>query len=577
MIICLYRHRDIHGNIHKYTLKDTRSGVVKELSTSHLKSLLECGELTVQNLKLTFDGRIILKKSKEGKNSTSVYSGDMQQMFNLTNYKSNVMVRPIPNLKKVINKLLLLKHDRIDIKQLNNLYAIIEGDSYTICCDGDQMIIYGDISIALQAQFNNLDFKNVKISDDSKLSFNTVIAYGLVNIGGIDLSSIGDITRMFQGCQIANLNLDNLYIPETVNLETMFDGCTITNISMKNLNAPKLRRMTYLATESTIGQLIISSKNTSRLKNMDNAFDGDNLEIGTLDLTEFDTSKVNSAERAFSALTCNSLNFGDEQFKSLRNACRMFYMANLKKSTLNLKGIDFPNLVNGSMMLFDSVIKAVQINDFKATNLDHVSNMLGISRCGLLSIANLDLTNNDASLKINRLFAGGNFDVMRLRRCTGDLGLVLGNNTMVRTLVIDRGIDNLNIEEFVKYHYASKNYANKDLFVKEISDETIERIKKASKTRVIKFEHISFKYKITAEENIDGPVAKEEYLRVDALAFNSKSKLSKSYFDYYVLYRDTLPLTGSKQFIDLSSYESAKTTGLRINKTNRKVNLSGVI
>lgn len=128
---CVEKLRDKNGNIKGYILQDN-NGVQMKFSSEQVKQAIFLQQLTVDNLKLTSDGRLIDNK-KQDNNAEITNSNTLEKIGNLKCYEIKTL--GADNIANIISKLVNKKVIKVPIvSDYGYTLYCIENLPLSICC-----------------------------------------------------------------------------------------------------------------------------------------------------------------------------------------------------------------------------------------------------------------------------------------------------------------------------------------------------------------------------------------------------------------------------------------------------------
>ena len=175
--MCRTRLRDSVGKITTYILMDNEHNNLT-IHADELKQAMRSNKITVTNLTLTSDNRLIM-------NLDSIYAeltrGAVNKLIDIANkdHKVGLSFKTVPNLESILSR---ARISGINTGKLpNDLYYVV---------DNSNIIVFSDLHIRLPRNSNNLFkrscFKNIDFS-------------------GIDMSPVVEARYMFSGCVLESL------------------------------------------------------------------------------------------------------------------------------------------------------------------------------------------------------------------------------------------------------------------------------------------------------------------------------------------------------------------------------------
>ena len=245
-----------------------------------------------------------------------------------------------------------------------------------------------------------------------------------IDLSNFDTSKVNNMGYMFNGCnklkEIKGLNKINT--SNVIDMGVMFQNCSnLEYLDLTYFDTSKVNNMEYLFFSCNKLKKIkgLNKLNTSNVNNMNSMFQNcSNLEY--LDLSNFDTSKVNDMGFMFSV--CNNLKEieGINKF----NTSNVINMNGIFQQCTNLEDLDVSNFdtskVNDMGYMFSRCEKLKEIKGINKLNTSNVTIMRSMfQKCS--NIEYLDLSNFDTS-KVN--------DISFMFNCCDKLKKIKGLNKL---------------------------------------------------------------------------------------------------------------------------------------------------
>ena len=175
-----------------------------------------------------------------------------------------------------------------------------------------------------------------------------------------------------------------------VSMAYMFFDSQATTLDLSNFDTSKVTNMESMFAHSQFTLLNLNNFNTSKVTNMTAMFY--NSQATTLDLNSFNTSKVTNMYGMFSyskATTIDVSNFDTSNVISMK---QMF--ANSMVKRLDVRNFDTSNVTDMNFMFGQSsIIEIKGINNFNTSKVTDMSNMFRISFCTTLDVSSFDTSN----------------------------------------------------------------------------------------------------------------------------------------------------------------------------------------
>ena len=121
---------------------------------------------------------------------------------------------------------------------------------------------------------------------------------------------------LYQARDLKELNIQDWDTSNVEDMSEMFHETTkLKELDIVNWNTSKVKNMAYMFAVSDLEKLDLSKWDTSNVEDMQNTF-ASNPKLRYLDITNFDTGKVNNLERIFTDTGLTTLKIGDKFAKT---------------------------------------------------------------------------------------------------------------------------------------------------------------------------------------------------------------------------------------------------------------------
>ena len=190
-----------------------------------------------------------------------------------------------------------------------------------------------------QATSISLKFNTSKVTDMSSMFYNTQVTS--LDLSSFDTSNVTDMTGMFKDSVLTSIKgLNGFDTSNVTNMGSMFWNTQLTTLDLSNFNTSKVTNMTSMFgsyTNSKLTNINVSSFDTSKVTDMSDMFYG--VLASELDLSSFNTSKVTRMDSMFrqsKVLTIKGLEKFDTS--NVTEMTLMFYRCLM--DTLDLSSFD---------------------------------------------------------------------------------------------------------------------------------------------------------------------------------------------------------------------------------------------
>ncbi len=289
----------------------------------------------------------------------------------------------------------------------------------------------------MQAMFSNVNVVSVDVSsfDTSNVTdMSMLFDYATINyldISNFNTSKVTSMQSMLSSAKIPNLDISNFDTSNLINASFMFAYFRESNIKgMENLDTSRVTNMTNMFVGSNLVELNLDNFNTANVVNMTSMFK-DMKYIKSLDLKNFDTSNVTSMYRMFEGCVANSI-VGLENFDTSKvtNMSNMFYccratnidvsnfdtsnvtsmkgMFNTSSATLlDLRNFDTSSVTDMSYMFVSFTGNVIGFEKFNTSKVTDMSFMFSSFKINILDLSNFDTSNVTT---MNNMFDSGEYN-----------------------------------------------------------------------------------------------------------------------------------------------------------------------
>jgi len=289
----------------------------------------------------------------------------------------------------------------IEIDEINKVKLINNNEDINIFKNKEEIYLNEDNTIFFEnkGKYNITIIFNNNLTECSYLfdSCNTIISIDLSNF---ETSKINNFESMFNKCcKLKEIKgIENFKTNNAINMSKMFQGCKeLESLNLSNFDTSKVNKMNCIFNDCNKLKEIKGIENfkTTNVIDMSKMFQGCN-ELESLNLSNFDTSKVNNMKYMFN--DCNKLKEikGIEKFNinNVTNISGLFQECNELES-LNLSNFD-TSKVNNINYMFNECHKLKEIKGIENFITNNIEDMTAIFQaCYILK--KLDLSNFDTS------------------------------------------------------------------------------------------------------------------------------------------------------------------------------------
>ena len=171
-----------------------------------------------------------------------------------------------------------------------------------------------------------------------------------------------------------------------VSMSYMFLNSQAKALDLSNFDTSKVNNMLGMFWSSQATTLDISNFNTSKVTNMSSMFY--NSKATTLDLSSFDTSKVTSMDSMFVNSQVTTLDLSSFDTSSVTNMSWMFYQS--QATTLDVSNFDTSKVIDMNHMFWNSKATTLDVSNFDTSKVTNMSYMFSNSKATTLDLSSFD-------------------------------------------------------------------------------------------------------------------------------------------------------------------------------------------
>jgi len=205
-----------------------------------------------------------------------------------------------------------------------------------------------------------------------------------------------------------------------VSMSYMFGGSKATTLDVSNFDTSKVTYMNGMFSNSQATTLDVSNFDTSNVTDMSNMFDGS--KATTLDLSNFDTSNVTDMSSMFHSSQVTTLDVSSFDTSKVTNMTNMFLGS--QATTLDVSNFDTSNVTNMISMFSYSKATTLDVSNFDTSKVTNMSYMF-YNFTNLKTIYVSNKFNTDKVTDSTNMFSG----------CTN---LVGGSGTKYNSSYVDK-------------------------------------------------------------------------------------------------------------------------------------------
>lgn len=291
--------RNRAGKIVSYQLIDDK-GQIGSLNAGSLKKAIKIGNIVVDNLKLTSDGRLIDTYRNNSKSS----SNELQNLVE----RAKLLGWEVKRLKVSGGQVILIqnRHEHIlyipdDVEELNS----VRGEEFVSQIDK----LEGKIKVLGGRGLNSTNgiFEYTKFSE--------------FDLSKLEAHGIYDMSSMFKCSKAESINLRGLDTSRVVNAKQMFSSMYIKELDLSKFDMSRVVSAKGIFVNSNIIKLKLNELNLSNVKSMKQAF-FDTTIIEDLDMSTLKLNEECDVKDIFKYSSINKLILNEKQHSLIREAKR---------------------------------------------------------------------------------------------------------------------------------------------------------------------------------------------------------------------------------------------------------------
>ena len=174
-----------------------------------------------------------------------------------------------------------------------------------------------------------------------------------------------------------------------ISMAFMFSGSKAATIDLSNFDTSKVINMKNMFASSVTTALDLSNFDTSKVTNMSGMFDGS--KATTLDLSSFNTSNVTNMSSMFFGSQATILDVSNFDTSKVIYMNHMFY--NSQATIIDLSSFNTSNVTNMSSMFFGSQATILDVSNFDTSKVIYMNYMFYNSQATTLDISGFNTSN----------------------------------------------------------------------------------------------------------------------------------------------------------------------------------------
>ena len=187
----------------------------------------------------------------------------------------------------------------------------------------------------------------------------------------------------------------------------MFSRSAATTLDLSNFDTSKVIDMSYMFNSSAAITLDLSSFDTRNVTDMSNMFEGS--AATTINLSSFDTSKVTDMRYMFSNSTATTLDLSSFNTNKVTNMSNMFEGS--AATTINLSSFDTSKVIYMTCMFDSSAATTLDLSSFNTSKVISMNSMFNCSDAKTIDLSGFDTSNVTDMVSMFRSCAATTLDL----------------------------------------------------------------------------------------------------------------------------------------------------------------------
>ena len=350
------------------------------------------------DMSLDKDGSIIGWLESVGNDRYKLYIGSEGKIYSSTNFATFFDMRAL---------------ETVDLENLNTINATDMSGLFEYCVklkriyniqnlDTRNVTDMGYMFVGCES----LEELDVSHFDTSNVETMYVMFDGLkkvpvLDVSHFDTSKVTNMYAMFRDCNLVKvLDVSHFDTSNVTNISSMFSGCnSVTNLDLSNFNTSKATEMSYMFWEcSSLSNLNISNFDTSKVTTFQGTFGRLTGLTSNLNLSTLNTSSATNMLNMFANYPLTSLDLSNFDTSKVTTMDGMFSQSE-KLTSLNLSSFNTSNVTNMDSMFFGlHALPSINLSNFNTSKVTSMEWMF--NQCS--NLTELDLTSFDIS-KVNNM------------------------------------------------------------------------------------------------------------------------------------------------------------------------------
>lgn len=325
--------------------------------------------------------------------------------------------------------------------------------------------VYNDISYKLSNTYDVSDIQNGEIilgvyTDNKEENYLLIIGQYSGVLAPIDASSLFSSAAADYSFNLFMLptkaDFTNLDVSDTTNMANMFSGVNYAYaaLDLSMWNTSKVEDISYMFSGSDFDSLNLKGFNTDRVTNMSNIFSGASINQDKLDLSSFNTSKVTDMNGMFMYSHVATIDLSSFDTSNVTDMMNMFQFS----AATEIKGLNKFNtskVIYMTRMFYGAKVADLDLSSFDTSNVTDMIYMFCQSEARSINVSSFDTSK---VIGFSYMFATVDLDYLNINNFnlqSTDSLMGLFANSKIKKLDIS-SLDTSNIKSMSSMFVASK-------------------------------------------------------------------------------------------------------------------------
>lgn len=258
--------------------------------------------------------------------------------------------------------------------------------------------VYNDISYKLSNTYDVSDIQNGEIilgvyTDNKEENYLLIIGQYSGVLAPIDASSLFSSAAANHSSNLFRLhtetNFTNLDVSDTTNMANMFSGVNYGALDLSMWNTSKIENISAMFSWSNFDSLNLNGFNTSKVTNMNSVFYGVSINQDKLDLSSFNTSRVTDMNSMFMHAQVATIDLSSFDTSNVTDMMNMFQLS----TATEVKGLNKFNtskVIYMTRMFSESSVVDLDLSSFNTSNVIDMFQMFINSKAKSINVSSFN-------------------------------------------------------------------------------------------------------------------------------------------------------------------------------------------